>query len=78
MSSQKREGPHDHLEIHALIEGGYVVREGRFDRGEDAQSSMWNWRQECAAFSTLDEALKWMGARMVRKSPSKARADDQH
>jgi hypothetical protein len=63
--------PHDHLEIHALVDGGYVIREGRFDgqmsdRNNEAQ---WNWRQERAAFSTLEDAVKWMTAHMVDKSP---------
>lgn len=67
----EKPAPHQHLEIHALIDGGYVIREGRFDgmvsdRGDEAR---WNWKQERAAFATLDAALKWMGKRMVRKSP---------
>lgn len=61
--------PHDHLEIHALIDGGYVIREGRFDTQGAGHESMWNWRQERAAFANLDDALKWMGAQMVKKSP---------
>lgn len=62
---------HDHLEIHALIDGGYVIREGRFDTDGAGRESMWNWRQERAAFASLDDALKWLGRRMVRKSPDK-------
>lgn len=62
---------HEHLEIHALIDGGYVIREGRFDGGSDGRDAMWTWRQERAAFASLDEALKWMGRRMVRKEPDK-------
>lgn len=61
---------HEHLEIHALIDGGYVIREGRFEGGSTMDGAMWHWRQERAAFNTLDDALKWMGRRMVRKSPA--------
>lgn len=62
--------PHDHLEIHALIHGGYVIREGRFNHGEDWDQNRWNWRQERAAFTTLAEALKWMSKQMVDRSPA--------
>ena len=64
---------HDHLEVHALTDGGYVVREGRFDMGMqsgDQDRAIWNWRQERAAFATLEDALKWMGRQMVKKSPA--------
>lgn len=62
---------HDHLEIHALVDGGYVIREGRFhsmtrDRSGEA---VWNWHQERAAFATLEDALTWLSQKMVRKSP---------
>jgi hypothetical protein len=64
---------HTHLEIHTLIDGGYVVREGRFDGGErfeNADQARWHWRQERAAFSTLGDALKWMGRQMLAKEPT--------
>lgn len=62
---------HNHLEIHALIDGGYVVREGRFNwECVDGRDAMWTWKQERAAFATLDDALKWMAKEMVRKSPT--------
>lgn len=60
---------HDHLEIHALIDGGYVIREGRFDSDGNGRDAMWNWRQERAAFATLADALEWLGKRMVSKAP---------
>lgn len=60
--------PHEHLEIHALVDGGYVIREGRFDGGSEGRDSMWNWRQERAAFTTLDQAVKWLAAHMVKKA----------
>lgn len=64
--------PHDHLEIHALVDGGYVIREGRFDgaSSERSDEARWNWRQERAAFATLGDALKWLAKQMVDKSPS--------
>lgn len=63
--------PHDHLEIHALVDGGYVIREGRFEgaMSERSNEAAWNWRQERAAFAKLDDALKWLGKQMVNKSP---------
>ena len=66
------EGKHDHLEIHALVDGGYVVREGRFDGAgrNGGEESRWVWRQERAAFATLADALKWIGANMVDKTPA--------
>jgi hypothetical protein len=67
---KKDAAPHSHLEIHALIDGGYVVREGRFDGGErweNANEARWCWRQERAAFSSLSDAIKWMGRQMVDK-----------
>lgn len=67
--TEKKPEQHDHLEIHALIDGGYVIRSGRFDGSGQGRDAMWNWQQERAAFASLDEAVKWMARRMVRKSP---------
>jgi hypothetical protein len=63
--------PHDHLEIHALVDGGYVIREGHFDGAmlDQSNEARWYWRQERAAFSTLADALKWLATQMVSKSP---------
>lgn len=57
---------HEHLEIHALVDGGYVVREGRFNGYDDDVGRIC---QERAGFSTLDQALKWLNLNMVEKSP---------
>lgn len=64
--------PHDHLEIHALVDGGYVIREGRFDgsMSERSDEARWNWRHERAAFANLADAIKWLGKHMADKSPS--------
>ncbi len=64
--------PHDHLEIHALVDGGYVIREGRFDgdASDMSDTARWNWRQERAAFATLTDAVKWLAKHMTDKSPS--------
>jgi hypothetical protein len=62
---------HTHLEIHSLIDGGYVVREGRFDGDcSNGRDAMWNWRQERAAFASLKEAVAWVESEMVNKSPA--------
>jgi len=55
-----------HLEVQSLSEGGYVVREGMFHLGEYSRHML---QQEVAAFSSLDEALKWIGKHMIRKVP---------
>lgn len=66
--TEKTENLHDNLEIHALVEGGYVVREGRYDRSENAHSRDWIAQWERAAFTTLDEALAWMKVQMVNRA----------
>jgi hypothetical protein len=64
---------HTHLEIHSLIDGGYVVREGRFDGCSDSRDdTRWMFRQERAAFANLEDAVAWMGAQMRKKSPDPA------
>lgn len=73
--------PHDHLEIHALVDGGYVIREGRFDgaMSERSRDADWNWRQERAAFANLADAVKWLASQMADKSPgltTKAKSRD--
>jgi len=67
---------HEHLEIHALVDGGYVIREGRFDGASNngCEEPRWLWRQERAAFATLADALKWVGANMVDKTPTTAKS----
>jgi hypothetical protein len=74
MSTADEKEMHTHLEIHALIDGGYVIREGRFDgvTGDDRRDAMWNWRQERAAFTTLAEATEFIALRMVNKPSSQA------
>jgi hypothetical protein len=63
--------PHTHLEIHALTDGGYVVREARFNQHEDGNDPRhWLPRWELAAFTTLREAVLWVEAKMVNKSSS--------
>ena len=52
---------HDHIELHALCGGGYVIRSGRFDMHEDGGNYAYSPRWEIAAFSTLAEATKWIG-----------------
>lgn len=63
--------PDDHLEIHALPEGGYVVREGRYSGGDelDQYGGRFRARWERAAFSNLADALAWMGQRMKNQPP---------
>lgn len=70
--SKETTEPHQHLEIHALIDGGYVIREGRFDglTSDRCDEARWNWRQERAAFATLADAVKWLAKNMTDKSPS--------
>ncbi len=68
---EETDKPHDHLEIHALVDGGYVVREGRFDYGlmaENREGAQWHWRQERAAFTRLEDAVDWVQRHMVDKS----------
>jgi hypothetical protein len=61
---------HDHLEIHSLVHGGYVVRQGRFDRaGDHDDDRRWMPRWEQAAFSTLAEALEWVRQNMRGGTP---------
>jgi hypothetical protein len=58
--------PHDHLEIHTLAEGGYVIRSGRFDGCTDGNYRQdWIPRWELVAFSTLAEATMWIAKNMV-------------
>ena len=54
------------LELHALRDGGYVVREGCFNNDEDYRYMV---RCERAAFSTLPEAIVWLGKHMQVKAP---------
>lgn len=71
MAEPETKQPHTHLEIHALVEGGYVVRESRFDRCSDGRDDRsWMPRWELAAFATLKEAVAWLEAQMVNKSPA--------
>lgn len=69
--NDKVDKPHTHLEIHALCDGGYVVREGQYDYREDGNDERrWCVRWERAAFSTLKEAVAWVEAQMTNKSPA--------
>lgn len=62
---------HDHLELHSLVDGGYVVRRGHFDQHFDQHlgDNQGVARNECAAFTTLAEALRWIGTHIRDRVP---------
>jgi hypothetical protein len=55
------EKKHHHLEIKAMGHGGFLIYQGKFSEGDAFDGRYHGWREFLAAFSTLPEALEWVG-----------------